>query len=206
MNLLLVSGSQRAGSQSKKVAQFLISHVLKTMNDEFISVESLDLIDTALPIWDGADKSLLNNPVWTQVKEKLVEADALILITPEWSGMASPLIKNFMLICSEMETGHKPTLLTSISSGINGAYPIAELRMNATKNNKMLIVPDHLIIRDVENVLNQSKVENKRDFNIRARINYSLHMLATYSRALQPVRIAHQNQSYPNQQDYAYGM
>jgi len=206
MNLLVVSGSQRLGSQSKKVADFLISQTRATRGEAFSLVEQLDLVEAALPIWDGADNSLLSDGRWMQIRDRVVDADALILITPEWGGMASPLIKNFMLICTELETGHKPTLLASISSGISGAYPIAELRMNAMKNNKMLAIPDHLIVRDVENVLNQSNSVNERDSNIRARIDYSLHMLAQYSKALLPVRIQHQSQSYPNQQDYAYGM
>ena len=206
MNLLVVSGSQRLDSQSKKIAQFLISHVSRSMAQEFKSVESLDLVKHQLPIWDGVEESLLNDARWMQNRDRIVDADALILITPEWGGMASPIIKNFMLICSEIETGHKPTLLASVSSGISGAYPIAELRMNATKNNKMLVIPDHLIVRDVENVLNQVQSQSERDTSIRKRINYSLHMLAEYAKAMQPVRAQHQTQTYPNQQDYAYGM
>ena len=116
------------------------------------------------------------------------------------------------------ETGHKPALLVSVVNGISGAYPIAELRMNALKNNKLVAVPDHLIIRNVEEVLNTKEentdigeVEEKntleqRDINLRHRIEYSLEMLHQYSKALATIRNYQVSNLYPQQQEYVYGM
>ncbi|GAA5219075.1 hypothetical protein GCM10025776_34920 [Corallincola platygyrae] len=134
------------------------------------------------------------------------DADALVLITPEWGGMATPIMKNFLLMCGLNECAHKPALLVSVVSGISGAYPIAELRMNATKNIKLVAVPDHLIIRDCTEVLNSAQAESPRDSRLRDRVDYSLHMLHQYAKALKPLREEAHTNPHPNQGNYPYGM
>jgi len=212
MNLLIISSSQRINSQSAKVAQFIADNTL-----DFHSINLLDLCRYNLPFWDGEDESKnIKGSSWPLISEKVRRADALVLITPEWGGMASPLLKNFLLMCDSQDTAHKPALLVSVVSGISGAYPIAELRMNALKNNKLVAMPDHLIIRNVVQVLNQQdkdeinspelRNDNKHELNLINRISYNLHMLHQYSGALKQVRLEHQDKPFPKQQEYAYGM
>ncbi|MFT5704603.1 MAG: azobenzene reductase [Shewanella sp.] len=210
MNLLIVSGSQRTQSQSAKVANYMS----KAATD-FSDISHLELCRHELPFWDGEPESKLGkgNP-WPLISQKVKRADALILITPEWGGMASPILKNFLLMCDNQDTAHKPALLVSVVSGISGAYPIAELRMNALKNNKLVALPDHLIIRNVAEVLNEQTDEtithdssiNLREADLKERIQYSLHMLYQYSEALCGIRDKHQFQPYPKQQEYIHGM
>ncbi len=210
MNLLIVSGSQRTQSQSAKVASYLSKAAT-----EYSEISHIELCRHKLPFWDGEPESKLGkgNP-WPLISQKVKRADALILITPEWGGMASPLLKNFLLMCDNQETAHKPALLVSVVNGISGAYPIAELRMNALKNNKLVALPDHLIIRNVAEVLNEESVqtlssdlsEQSRNTDLKARIQYSLHMLYQYGEALSGIRKKHQSKPYPKQQEYIYGM
>ncbi|MBE7213689.1 NAD(P)H-dependent oxidoreductase [Shewanella benthica] len=206
MKLLIVSGSQRTDSQSAKVATYLAKH-----SPEFEEVSHIELCRYDLPFWDGEQesKNAVSSP-WTMIGHKVKRADALILITPEWGGMASPLLKNFLLMCDNQDTAHKPALLVSVVSGISGAYPIAELRMNALKNNKLVALPDHLIIRNVTEVLNHSHedvlAEDQREKDLRQRIDYCLYMLHQYSQALTTIRHRHKHEPYPKQQEYCYGM
>ena len=162
MNLLIISASQRINSQSDKVAQYLAE-----TTTGFNTINHIELCRKKLPLWDG-EKSSKEQPSsdWSGINEQLKTADALILITPEWDGTASPLLKNFLMMCEGQVTSHKPALLISVSSGINGAYPIAELRMSAFKNNKLVAIPDHIIIRNVEEVLNNTN-ENKQSLTTR---------------------------------------
>jgi len=214
MKLLIVSGSQRAQSQSAKVAKYMSSTATG-----YSEVSHIELCRFDLPFWDGEPKSKsTEGSPWTMISHKVRRADALILITPEWGGMASPLLKNFLLMCDNQDTAHKPALLVSVVSGISGAYPIAELRMNALKNNKIVALPDHLIIRNVTEVLNthtsfgsspldsEQRLECERDIDLRGRIDYSLHMLHQYSGALIGIRERHTSTPYPKQQEYCYGM
>ena len=167
------------------------------------SIHHLELCQFNLPFWDGEEDN--KGEHWSEIEQRVDEADALVLITPEWGGMASPLLKNFLLMCTRQETAHKPALLISVSRGISGTYPIVEVKMNALKNNKLVPIPDHLIIRNVSNVLNAIP-EGERDIALRERVQYSLHMLHQYAQALAPIRERHATQAYPKQQEYCYGM
>jgi NAD(P)H-dependent FMN reductase len=213
MKLVIVSGSQRQHSESAKVAAYIVS-----VASQYKTVQHIELCKYQLPFWDGDDKSKSAPGCdWPLISEALVKADALVLITPEWQGMTTPILKNFLMMCAPDDTAHKPALLVSVVGGISGANPIAELRMNGCKNNKLVAIPDHLIIRNVGDVLNtvadetgestgESTQNSTRDKSIRHRIGYSLHTLHQYSQALAQVRQCQQQQPYPQQEQYSYGM
>lgn len=206
MNLVIISASQRKQSQSAKVAQYFTESSI-----EYENTVHLELCQYTLPLWDGEQASkLATKNDWNTINEHLRLADALIVITPEWGGMASPLLKNFLLMCSSQDTANKPVLITAISSGISGAYPIAELRMNAFKNNKLVAIPEHLIIRNVEEVLNtpseHSTALTHHDQQIRERVSYSLYSLYKYSKALNLLRSEMLKHPHEKANDFAYGM
>jgi NAD(P)H-dependent FMN reductase len=206
MKLLIISASQRSPSQSAKVANY----IAKT-NQDFSDIGHIELCKQQLPMWDGeAASKLASNSDWGAINQQLISADALVLVTPEWGGTASPLLKNLLMMADSCDTGHKPVLVVSVVNGISGAYPIAELRMNAFSNNKLVAIPDHLIIRNVEEILNdyehQTKDITDRDQSIRNRIGYSLHTLQHYSQALKSLRRTLQNNVYHNEHLYTYGM
>ncbi len=204
MNLVIISASQRTQSQSVKVAQYIAESVTGYEN-----VTHFELCQFNLPLWDGTQlgKSTEQSD-WPLLNEQISQADAFIMITPEWSGMASPLLKNLLLMCSGQDTAHKPVLLVAISGGISGVYPIAELRMNSFKNNKLVAIPDHIIIRNVGEVLNGNNDSelSERDSNIRHRIGYSLHVLFHYSETLRALRTNLSKHPYTNEEAYSNGM
>jgi NAD(P)H-dependent FMN reductase len=204
MNLVIISASQRTQSQSVKVAEYIAESVTG-----YEKVTHFELCQYNLPLWDGTQVGKSSEQSdWPLLNEEIRQADAFVMITPEWSGMASPLLKNLLLMCSGQDTAHKPVLLVAISAGVSGAYPIAELRMNAFKNNKLVAIPDHLIIRSVGEILNcdsHSKLSNK-DNNIRDRICYSLHTLYNYSESLRALRTNLSIRPYKNEERYTNGM
>jgi len=86
MNLLIISASQRINSQSNKVAQYMAETIVG-----FESINHIELCRQKLPLWDGEQSSKNSTDSdWLNINEQIIKADALILITPEWSGMASP--------------------------------------------------------------------------------------------------------------------
>ena len=206
MKLVIISASQRKESQSAKVAKYIAETAI-----EYKDIVHFELYKYHLPLWDGEQASKVSNTNdWNIINKDLHNADALILITPEWGGMASPLLKNFLLMCSSQETAHKPVLITSVSSGISGAYPIAELRMNAFKNNKLIAIPEHLIIRQVEEILNTTNDYkdsiSTHDQLTRQRIDYSLYSLKNYSTALKGLREKLITQPHQHEEKFSYGM
>lgn len=185
LNIVLVAGSGRSNSQSGKVARFLRQRLIQL---EQTSEESSSLIDLGLaplPLWPSEDAG-----PWSLYSQQLKDADALVIVAPEWNGMACPAIKNFFIYASKAELAHKPGLLVGVSSGIGGAYPISELRASSYKNCRLCYLPEHLIVRQVEQRLNMPQAASEDDQRLRARIDYALDILTKYAIALKPVREA----------------
>ena len=185
LNIALVAGPSRANSQSGKVARFLQQRLVQHGWTDTAHSSLLDLGQDPLPLWPAEDSG-----PWTQFAAQLKAADALIVIAPEWNDMACPAIKNFFIYASKAELAHKPGLLVGVSSGIGGAYPISELRASSYKNCRLCYLPEHLIVRQVEQLLNAPEAANETEQRLHARIDYALDVLVKYGTALKPVRAA----------------
>jgi NAD(P)H-dependent FMN reductase len=193
--ILIISGSPRQQSQSRKV-----SGVIKRLIAGFgIEAVLLDLSLLPLPV-AGIDSIDHASSVDT-LKSMASSASAIVLICPEWGGMAPASIKNALLLLTDGEIAHKPILLVSVSSGAGGAYPIAELRAFSAKNAHAFYIPHHVIVRDVEKLfLGLDKSEE--DIRIEKRLFASIEELITYAEALQP----HRGKLKLFRQRYLYGM
>ncbi|MDG9926892.1 MULTISPECIES: NAD(P)H-dependent oxidoreductase [unclassified Pseudomonas] len=185
LDIALIAGSSRTGSQSAKVARYLRQRLIDLGLTSPERSGLIDLGERPLPLWPADDKG-----PWADYQQQLTAADALVVIAPEWNGMACPAVKNFFLYTSKAELAHKPALLVGVSSGVGGAYPISELRASGYKNCRIAYLPEHLIVRHVEAVLNEGEAAGEGDLRIRRRADYALDILGKYAEALKPVRAA----------------
>ena len=187
MRFTIISGSHRADSQSARVGDFL-EKTLKEI-DKNHTCYRFDLAGNPLPLWDPGVWS--NEPAWKEkwgpVAKELQDSDAIILIAPEWGGMVPSGLKNFLLLCSPNEVGHKPGLIVGVSASMNGAYPISELRMSGYKNNRLSFIPEHLIVRNVAKNFD-GEAQTDEDKYLRKRAVYALRVLEQYAIALKGVR------------------
>ncbi|MEM0911358.1 MAG: NAD(P)H-dependent oxidoreductase [Pseudomonadota bacterium] len=184
----IIVGSHRKVSQSLKIG--------KMMNDKLSSLAACDdavivnLADADLPYWSESYSDSEKETIAT-VKNTLLTADAFIVITPEWNGMVPSQLKNLFLLYSTDVFAHKPALITSISAGIGGSYPINELRTSSYKNSRICYLPEHLIFRHVTTIFNHDgeNDEETQDY-MSGRTDYCLDLLMLYSNALKSVREA----------------
>jgi NAD(P)H-dependent FMN reductase len=183
LNIALVAGSGRTNSQSGKVARFLRQRLIQLGHTDDAQSKVIDLGLAPLPLWPADDAG-----PWGLYSKQLVAADAVVIISPEWNGMACPAIKNFFIYASKTELAHKPGLLVGVSAGVGGAYPISELRSSSYKNCRLCYLPEHLIVRSVEKVLNTPEPSSEDDQRLRDRIDYALDILLKYAQAMRPVR------------------
>lgn len=189
MKITIISGSHRQTSQSGKVARYMA----KELEGKGIETFVLDLGQTPLPLWDDGmwKKEGPAYEAWQPLKSELASSDAFIVISAEWNGTSPAALNNFFHYPSMAETGHKPAMIVGVSASLNGAYPVAELRMASTKNCKMVYIPDHIIVRNVVQVLNEDvnpEEHSNEDAYIRERIDYSLDILMEYGKSLRIVR------------------
>ena len=196
--IAIISGSHKETGASDRVA-IAISEMIKTSfpdsSAEIVSIKHL-------PFWDEGmwgDAALEDKwEAWKPISASLKKADAFVFIAPEYGGMAPPKLSNFLLLCSSNEVGHKPALAVGVSASRGGAYPITQLRSYGYKNNKICWIPDHVIIRNVENdtsPLPTGSFENR--FTL-----YCLSVLDAYASALKGVR----SSGALNLEDYPHGM
>lgn len=177
MNVCIISASSRAGSNSRRLSD--------VMNAQFLGGRAsvVDLFEQSLPLWDGSAPTATVEAV----RAKLNQADAFVMVVPEWHGMAPAALRNFFLWFGAAELAHKPTLLVAVSGAVGGAMIISELRGSAYKNARVLYLPEHLILRDANDLWNGIE-DRKSDGYLAKRAEYALAMLETYTQALAPVR------------------
>ncbi len=190
MKITIISGSHRDPSQSEKVARY----IEKTLNARPADIEAsvFSLANNPLPLWD--QKVWEDDENWNHllspIRKQLVESDGFVVISPEWHGQVPAGLKNFFLMFNRFELGHKPALIVTVSSADGGAYPVAELRMSSYKNNRLCYIPEQIILRNVETVLNDDPADNNQsaDTYYRDRISWALDILTGYAVALKSMR------------------
>jgi hypothetical protein len=75
-----------------------------------------------------------------------------------------------------------------VSAGTGGSYPVTELRISSYKNTRLCYIPDHVIVRNVGQMLHGDNPCEEHDQALRGRITYSLCLLVEYAKALRLVR------------------
>ena len=108
MHFFILAGSHREQAQSTKVAAYVQAQIERDYTGSTTYIHKL--AETPLPLWnDGmwnaeSEFHKDTSQIWNPIAKELDKADALVVISPEWSGMATPGVKNFFLYAN-------PTLL-----------------------------------------------------------------------------------------------
>lgn len=187
MKYVIISGSQRSNSESRRVSDYLAAR-LKERYEAGSYI--LDLASQPVPMWEESvfDFTQMWETKWRPHAQQIEAADALIWVVPEWNGMFPSGIANLLQLCNPQLVGHKPALIASVSAARGGSYVISQMRMNTTKNNRMLYIPEHLILRNVGEILHGAEAQNEEDGFMRTRIDFALDTLSSYAKALAPCR------------------
>ena len=88
-----------AGSVRKEsVNNQLIIVIAEYAKQQGADVTVIDLVDYQLPIYDGDFEEENGQPESAKKLHKLVEEhDAMVIASPEYNGLPSPLLKNVIL-------------------------------------------------------------------------------------------------------------
>ena len=184
-HIALIAGSSQQTSQSAKVAHWLAASLQRRGSETSV----IALGQLPLPLWPEPD----DKGVWPELSATLRSADALVVISPEWHGMASPALKNLFMYAGRRELAHKPALLVGVSGGQGGSYPLAELRASSYKNCRLCYLPEHLIVRHVEQVMNPGEPTSEDDQRIRVRADWARDLLLDYTDAMAPLHERHRS-------------
>lgn len=187
-HITIISGSHRGESQSARVARHVAAELVRL--DPAVTTDILELAGNPLPLWDEshwqAESPLAR--AWKPWRDRLRKADGFVIVSPEWAGMVPPGLKNLLLFAGPREVGHKPALVVAVSAGRGGSYPVNELRTSGFKNNRLLVIPEHVLVQDVGDMLVGETPAGDRDAWLRRRIEFAGRILLAYADALGPIR------------------
>lgn len=133
LNIKVIAGSTREGRFSDKAAAW-IAEEIKTQNE--VMVEVLDLRDYDMPFFNEPVSPLFKQEPFkdeavARFTKKIAEADAFVIVTPEYNHGTSGVLKN-ALDWVYQEWNNKPVAFVSYG-GVGGARAVEQLRLNAVE-------------------------------------------------------------------------
>ena len=146
MKIEIISGSPRTNSLSHRVALHLKNWLSQNSNHD---VAIIDMRDWNIPPIQAAWSSIDKAPVEFQpLAERIFNADAYILISPEYNGSYSPAMKN--LLDHFPKRHHKPFGIVTASPGAMGGIRASQQLLQLVPALFGVASPYMLIIPSVD--------------------------------------------------------
>ncbi len=189
MKIVVISGSYRKNSQSHKVANWILERSKTTIAEvevKPVDIKWLDIVLDPEEFWAGKSEAAKD---MKKIYDSLEDVDGFVVVTPEWGGGVPPALRQFILM-SGTSFSHKPVLAVGVSATpVGGIRPVDELK-HVSKNTRLVIIPDSVVIPQVETVFNKLEVDpsNEHEKYTADRLDYSLKVLEQYAEALSGVR------------------
>lgn len=150
MKVTIVLGTVRKGRQSHRAAQY----VARSIRERGVEAELIDLAKLPLPIYGMEDTSDAKTVKHIDViGEKLLEADAFIMVTPEYHGSFSGVLKNALDHFWE-EFKRKPVGVVTASAGRMGGINASTQLQHVILSMGAYPLPLKLLIPDIQNAFN----------------------------------------------------
>ncbi|USN97560.1 MAG: NAD(P)H-dependent oxidoreductase [Candidatus Nomurabacteria bacterium] len=186
MKITVINGSNREEAQSFRIAEWLQDRLKSSdVEVDFVDLRKVDMTFVPDEYWAGqSDKA----KAMADEYAKLSSSDGVVIVTPEWGGAASPVLKHFILMSEKSSFSHKPVLVFGVSATHTGGIrPIEDIK-HLFKNARGVFVPEPIVINDVNNFLEGDSRDEKREDYLIKRTDYALKLLVEYSKALKQVR------------------
>ena len=119
LSIPVILGTTRKGRMSEHAARFMATQIAKR---EGIKTELIDISEVPLPV-DDAGEAIKD----TGFSEKMIMADALVIVTPEYNHSFPGLLKHVLDSCLK-EYIHKAAGIVGVSAGpFGGVRAIQDL-------------------------------------------------------------------------------
>ncbi len=147
MKLMLILGSTREGRQGAKVATWVEKRLLA---DTDLTVDFVDLAEIDLPFYNEPASPMMaqgnyKNEVGKAWLKRVSEADAFIMITPEYNHSFPAVLKNALdWVCYEWH--YKPVGFVSYGYGTVGGSRAVEQLRGVVAELRMLQTRDQVVI------------------------------------------------------------
>ncbi len=123
MKIVLLTGSNRKGASSTILAQTMA----KRMEQMQVQASVFDLAEWQLPIY-SPDDDYSNHDGVRRLNRLMLEADGIVLSTPEYHGSISGALKNALDYLGQEHFAGKPVLSISSAGGAVGVSSLTQLQ------------------------------------------------------------------------------
>jgi len=121
MKIEIISGSPRGNSITNRVALYL-KKIIQERTDHEVGI--IDVRENELPLLQSVFTSVESTPEpYKEVTERMLSANAFILLTPEYNGSYSAALKNLMDHFPKQH--HKVFAIATASTGMLGGVRAA---------------------------------------------------------------------------------
>jgi len=146
MNIEIISGSPSAASLSNRVARFLKKQLLEKTEHQ---VNIIDVRDWNLPpvqeVWTSEEKAPF---AFQSLAKRMFQADAFILVSPEFNGSYTPAMKN--LLDHFPKQHHKTFGIVTASPGAFGGIRASQQMQLLVGGLFGILAPHMLIVPTVD--------------------------------------------------------
>lgn len=151
MNVVILIGTVRAGRQSQKAALYLQKEFIKRN----IETTLIDLLEYSLPIMEERLTRNANPPEQaTKIGEQLKHADAIVLVTPEYHGSFSGVLKNALDYFGP-EFAKKVVGVVAASGGKLGGINASVQLQHVVLSMGAYPLPQKLIVPEIQNAFDE---------------------------------------------------
>jgi len=151
MRVAIIIGSIREGRQSQKAAYFL----QKKLTGRLIDTDIIDLAAYPLPIMEERITNDPNPPINALlISEKLKNSDAIILVTPEYQGSFTGVLKN-ALDYFLPEFSKKVIGVATTAGGRMGGINASVQLQHVILSMGAYALPQKLIVSEIQNAFDE---------------------------------------------------
>jgi len=161
MNFVLIAGTNRPESNTLKVTRYTQTLLQKKLSAKD-RVEIVDL--RALPIEIFYSSSYTKKPKeFDRIKDKVVSADAVLCVLPEYNGSSPGVFKYFLdMLPFPQSLARVPSAFIGISAGRFGALRAVEHMQQVFAYRNAYLFPDRVFIPQVhESIEENGKPKDK---------------------------------------------
>jgi NAD(P)H-dependent FMN reductase len=152
MRIEIISGSPRVNSVTRRVAVNLKNWLDKNTEHE---IDIIDMKEWDLPAVQSVFVSVDRTPdEFKPLAERVFNADAFILVTPEYNGSYSPAMKN--LLDHFPKQHHKPFGIVTASPGAFGGIRASQQLLQLVPSLFGIASPYMLIVPAIDKKFNES--------------------------------------------------
>ncbi|WP_456280058.1 NAD(P)H-dependent oxidoreductase [Bacillus sp. K7] len=140
MNMLVINGSPRKHGRTRVTASCIT---------KLYQTDLIDLSGFILPIFNGEVEQLEHLQV-QELKRRVAQADAIVLLSPEYHSGMSGSLKNALDFLSSEQFKYKPVALLAVAGGGKGGINALNNMRTVMRGVYANVIPKQLVVDPVD--------------------------------------------------------